>query len=185
MTHDIIYQRAETDEVLREILMLQQQNLPMELSASEKEKEGFVTVHHSFEILKKMNDHCPHIIAVHHTKVVGYALCMLKDFKNDIPVLIPMFSEIDSALNLIQKSHLKYLVMGQVCVAKAYRGLGIFRGLYTFMKTALEPSFDAVITEVDVKNTRSSNAHKAIGFEMLKNYTSNGKSWELIIWNWG
>ena len=182
--HDIIYRTASTVEDLRQILKLQQENLPQALSSTEKEAEGFLTVHHSFEILKRMNDRCPHIIATHDNRVVGYTLCMLEEFKNDIPVLVSMFTEIDNTLRMLQKSHLKYLIMGQVCVAKAYRKQGIFRGLYEFMRTGLNPVFDAVITEVDAENVRSSNAHKAVGFEMLKTYTSKGKHWELIIWNW-
>lgn len=184
MKPHITYQSAETDTVLKDILKLQQQNLPLTLPESEKEKEGFVTVHHSFELLKRMNDRCPHSIAIHQTKVVGYALCMLKDFSSDIPVLTPMFHEIDTALTRLQESDLNYLVMGQICIAKEYRKLGIFRGLYEYMKTTLKDTFNAVITEVDIRNTRSSNAHKAIGFEVLKNYVANTQEWELMIWKW-
>lgn len=131
-----------------------------------------------------MNDRCPHIIAKHNSKVVGYILCMVGDFRDDIPVLIPMFTEIDAALALSQENDLNYVIMGQVCIAKAYRKQGIFRGLYAFMKTELKHDFDAVITEVDAENTRSSNTHKAVGFEMLKIYTSGKQEWELIIWRW-
>ena len=52
------------------------------------------------------------------------------------------------------------------------------------MKDELSKEYDAIITEVDVLNTRSSQAHKAVGFEILKNYSSNNQDWELIIWNW-
>jgi len=127
-----------------------------------------------------MHDACPHIVAKHHEKVIGYALCMLQKFKKEIPVLIPMFHEIDKEL-LLKKERINYLVMGQVCIDKAYRKQGVFRGLYHFMKQELNTSFDAVITEVDSANVRSSNAHKAIGFEELKTYTSNGQEWELIV----
>ena len=50
------------------------------------------------------------------------------------------------------------------------------------MKTELKRDFDAVITEVDAENTRSSNAHKAVGFELLKIYTFDQQKWKLIIW---
>lgn len=181
---DILYRRADTDEDLRAILNLQRKNLPRALSSAEKEKEGFVTVHHSFGILKSMNDRCPHTIAVHNPTLAGYALCMLREFKNDIPVLVPMFAEIDKALHRLGKSDLRYLIMGQVCIDKAYRKQGIFRGLYHFMKQELSSDFDAVITEVDAENTRSSAAHKAVGFELLTTYPSQGKNWELMMWEW-
>jgi len=70
--------------------------------------------------------------------------------------------------------------MGQICVAKSVRGKGVFRGLYSYMAQELKNDFDAIITEVDTKNIRSSNAHKAVGFKVIKNYTSNNQLWEII-----
>ena len=86
LKNNITYQRAKTTEELHQILALQQKNLSQHLSAEDKETEGFVTVKHSFDILKQMNDVCPHIIAKEHNDVIGYALCMTKDFKSKIPI---------------------------------------------------------------------------------------------------
>ncbi|MCF7559739.1 GNAT family N-acetyltransferase [Sabulilitoribacter multivorans] len=177
---DVAYCRTTTDEELRQILKLQEQNLKEVLSSQEKHQEGFVTLKHSFDILKKMNDACAHCVAKHEGKVVGYALSMLQNFKNDIPLLVPMFNEIDKALEEKNLSR-HYIAMGQVCVDKNFRGQGVFRGLYNYMANQLRGDFDAIITEVDTKNIRSSNAHKGIGFEALKNYTSNNRHWEVII----
>ena len=127
-----------------------------------------------------MHDVCPHIIAKHNKNVIGYALCMLQGFKKDIPVLVPMFTEIDKELSA-KKQPLNYLIMGQICIDKKYRKQGVFRGLYAAMKQELQGSFDAIITEVDSANIRSSNAHKAVGFKELKKYTSNHQEWELIV----
>lgn len=173
---NITYQRAKTIEDLNQILELQQRNLPKNLSSSEKESEGFVTVTHSFKLLKQMNDACPHIIAKHNGCVIGYALCMTTNFKAKIPVLIPMFNEIESVIS----KHLNYVVMGQICIDKTARGQGVFRSLYQFMAQELKNDFKAIITEVDIKNTRSLNAHKAVGFTPLKNYTSDNQVWEII-----
>ncbi|MDG2193434.1 MAG: GNAT family N-acetyltransferase [Polaribacter sp.] len=180
MQKTIHYQRTKNDEELKEILVLQEKSSPQNISPLEKKEEGFVTVQHSLTLLKKMHDACPHIVAKHHEKVIGYALCMLPKFKKEVPVLIPMFHEIDNEL-LLKKEPINYLVMGQICIDKTYRKQGVFRGLYHFMKQEVHNSFNAIITEVDVKNVRSSNAHKAIGFKELKTYTSNGQEWELIL----
>jgi len=59
-----IYKRAEAIEELNQILELQYANIPSVISREEKAKEGFVTVHHNFEVLKAMNDKCAHVIAV-------------------------------------------------------------------------------------------------------------------------
>ena len=177
---NITYHRATTTEELNQILKLQEQNLRHLISEEQKRVEGFVTLKHDFETLKKMNDACPHCIAKQGNKVVGYALSMLQDFKDEIPLLQPMFHEIDTTLKN-QKGSLNYIAMGQICVDKNYRGKGIFRGLYTYMASELKQEFNAIITEVDTKNNRSSNAHKAVGFEVLKNYKSNNQLWEIIV----
>ncbi|WP_241664811.1 GNAT family N-acetyltransferase [Seonamhaeicola maritimus] len=178
MKSGITYQKALTDDELYQILKLQKTNIISSITEEEKQKEGFVTVQHSFGILKAMNNKCAHSIATHESKVIGYALSMTDDFKEEIEVLKPMFEEIDNSL----EGDTSYIVMGQICIHKAYRGQGVFRGLYNFMRQELKEKFDAIITEVDIKNQRSLNAHKAVGFGLLKKYAFNNQDWELIIW---
>ena len=177
--NEIIYCRASTDEELNQILRLQKQNLPRALSSSEKENEGFVTVDHTFEILKQMNDYCPHVIAKDGNQVVGYTLCMHPKFADEIDILKPMFIEIEKIL----PANSKFMVMGQVCVDKHYRKRGVFRGLYSFMKQELKGTFYKIITEIDVKNIRSLNAHLAIGFTVLKEFYSDNTDWVMVSLN--
>ncbi|WP_347923529.1 GNAT family N-acetyltransferase [Pontimicrobium sp. SW4] len=180
MKLEVQYKRAETEEELHQILELQRNNILSKISDNEKQREGFVTVHHTFEVLKAMNDKCPHILAKKANKVIGYALCMLEEFKNDIEVLQPMFQQIDSCL----KNNKSYIVMGQICIDKAFRKQGIFKGLYNYMKRELQTNFDLIVTEVDEENTRSLNAHYAVGFKLLHTYKSNQQDWALIYWNY-
>ena len=172
----ISYERVSSDEELEQILVLQRKNLPAIISSEEKVKEGFVTVSHTFEILKKMNTACAHIIAKSDDKVVGYALCMHPKFANEIHVLQPMFDEIDSIEPTIEN----YIAMGQVCIDKAFRKKGIFRKLYETMQVSIRPEFDTIITEVDAKNSRSLQAHYGIGFTDLKTYSVGGQDWKVI-----
>lgn len=177
----IAYCRAQSDTELYEILQLQKQNLSQHISPLEQENEGFVTVHHTFDILHKMNEVCNHCIAKVDDKVIGYALCMDPLFKDEIAILTPMFQQIDDSL-IDRDPHLtNYIVMGQICIDKAYRKKGVFRGLYNFMKEELKSEYSCIITEVDAKNSRSSKAHKAIGFELLKTYVMDAVLWELVL----
>ncbi len=173
----VSYKRAGTKYELQQILELQQYNLSTYLSEEECLREGFVTISHSFDLLKKMNDVCPHIIAKDENKVIGYALCMHPQFSEEIDLLKPMFQ----ALRTIFSKHEKYIVMGQICIAKDYRKMGIFRSLYHTMKEVLEPEFKSIVTEVNRSNQRSLNAHYSIGFRHLKTHKSKGRSWELIV----
>lgn len=170
----IEYTPATTAEELVQIMSLQKMNLKSAISELEMAHEGFVTVSHDLELLKRMNDVCSHILAKDRDKVVGYALSMDPGFNKEIPVLQPMFDE------LKKRNIHDFLVMGQICVAKTHRKQGIFRGLYAAMKKAAYPKYATIITEVDTSNTRSLGAHVAIGFKKIGTYHSLGQNWELI-----
>src|SRR5262245_53012884 len=122
----IIYTTAESENDLKGILSLQKINLPRGLTKDEIQTQGFVTVDHSFEQLARLNDYEKHIIGKDNEKVIGYLLAMTKRSRHEIPVLIPMFELFDSISYNGQKiSAYNYLVVGQVCIDKAWRGQGI------------------------------------------------------------
>ena len=170
------YTRASKKKELEDILELQKKNLPNHLTKQEIKKEGFLTISHTLDLLTRMNAVYPHIIAKSNTKLVGYALCMHPSFSKEIPLIQPMFRETRSILS----KDASFMVMGQICVDKKYRGQGIFRGLYTAMKNTVSENFNYIITEVDSTNIRSLNAHYAVGFTLLKTYSADAKEWKLI-----
>lgn len=172
----IHYKSASTIEELNQILALQLENLPGAVSEEEQILEGFVTVHHTFDLLKRMNDVCAHIIAIFKGKVVGYSLCMHPKFGDEIEVLQPMFAEIKKVVTDGEN----FMVMGQICIDKEYRKRGVFRKLYETMLKEIQPQFNTIITEVDLKNSRSLKAHYAVGFKLLSSYHSGGQDWVLI-----
>lgn len=172
----VYYKQAETLKELKQILKIQTENLPNALTKHAMENEGFVTVSHTLELLIKMNTAFPHTIATYKDSVVGYALSMSKDFGAEIEILKPMFKKISEVY-----SDNSYIVMGQICITKDYRGKGLFRGLYSAMRDFTKEKFNAIITEVDTKNVRSINAHKAIGFRELTRYEADDHEWSLIV----
>ncbi|WP_062053946.1 GNAT family N-acetyltransferase [Aquimarina longa] len=176
----IIYTRASFSKELQQILTLQYNNLPVSISKTEKEREGFVSVQHDLTTLTKMNDQQPHIIAKDEDNVIGYALCMTQEFKNEIDILKPMFLKIDTQL----ETNVSYVIMGQICVDKAYRKQGVFRGLYYKMRIELHEKYDVLITEVAANNLRSLQAHHAIGFKTWITYEVNNIKWHIIRWDW-
>lgn len=172
----ITYTTSKSNEELMQILELQKRNLQENLEDEEKVLQGFVTVKHSLEILQQMNNTCPHTIAKQNNKVIGYALSMTKNFASDIDVLKPMFLEISKTIK-----EENYIVMGQICIDKEYRGIGVFRGLYKHMaEEVCKSNYDIIITEIDVKNERSLNAHKNIGFKNRKDYFFENKNWRIV-----
>lgn len=171
----IEYKSTSSSKEIEEIIQLQQDNLFENVSEEERTQQGFVTVKHSFDQLMLWHENKPHTIAVGEGKVIGYAISMLHEYREEVPVLVPMFEKIDQNIS----SDLKYIVMGQICIHKDYRGKGIFRGLYQKMQEVCV-DYDWIITEVDTTNQRSIKAHKAIGFQELISYESQNQTWSLI-----
>ena len=174
---------ASADEI-RQILALQEQNLARNISTETLESQGFVTVEHTVELLEKMNAAVPQTIAKDGAAVVGYALVMTKESRTDIPVLEPMFARLPQ-INYQGKvlSEYRFYVMGQICIAEAYRGKGVFELLYNGQKKQLTGQYDLCVTEVSARNKRSLKAHQRIGFQSVMEYTApDGEAWHVLVW---
>jgi len=181
MSTEISYGTADTDLDLQQILALQAENLSTNISGEVAKKEGFVTVQHDFGLLKRMNTPYPHTVATANGKVVGYTLVMLRSFAAEIPVLLPMFDRINEAVfDGVKLGDSRYFIMGQVCIAKEYRGQGVFAGLYQKMAEAMAPDFDFIITEIATRNLRSIRAHRKVGFRPVMVY-DDGEEWEVDV----
>jgi L-amino acid N-acyltransferase YncA len=182
----ITYTVANSKSDLEGILTLQKANLAKGLSREEIESQGFVTVSHTYELLKKLNDYEKHVIAKDGEKVAGYLLAMTQDTKHDIPVLIPMFGIFDSIIYRGKKvSEYNYLVVGQVCIDKAYRGQGILDHSYEKYREMYKGKYDFAITEIASTNTRSLKAHSRIGFKEIHSYVDpENTTWIVVLWDW-
>lgn len=178
------YSAAQSEFDLESILSLQLSNLPSHISKTEAAEQGFVTVHHSLDILQAMNERYGHSLAWENNQLCGYALVMEKKFRDEIPVLFPMFELLDGIVWRGKPlAEWRYFVMGQICVAKAYRGTGVFAGLYHNLRARLSPSFDLVVTQISARNPRSVRAHEKTGFEVLHEYTApDGEHWLVVGW---
>jgi ribosomal protein S18 acetylase RimI-like enzyme len=182
----IIYKTADKQSELEGILSLQKINLTESLSTEEVQSQGFVTVNHTYEQLKKLNDYEKHIIAKDGDKVIGYTLAMTQNSKSDIPILIPMFNIFNEVMYAGKKINAyTYIVVGQVCIDKAYRGQGIVDNCYTAYKKHYRNKYDFAITEIADTNVRSLNAHYRIGFKEIETYKGpDSTKWVIVLWDW-
>ena len=182
----ISYTISKTEDEIAGILALQEANLSVVLSPSEIQSQGFVTVTHSREELTRLNDIENHIIAKDGDKVIGYVLAMTKASASALPVLEPMFEVFDEIFyrNKLVSAY-QYLVVGQVCIDKQYRGQGVFDQLYSAYKNRFQSKYDFAITEIAVKNLRSQRAHQRIGFEEIHRYLAPDQTeWSIVLWDW-
>lgn len=170
------YRPARTDEELLQILALQQANLYNRVSPDIRKREGFLKIQHTLPLLRKMQASGPQIIALCGDELAGYALCMHPSLEGDIPDLKPLFDFLRRKL----PAGFEFRVMGQVCVASAFRHQGHFRKLYHTLFDMCRPL--PIITEIASVNTRSLEAHGAIGFRRLGSHQESDLQWEVVIW---
>lgn len=182
----IIYTRSSTDVELAEILALQKINLKANITENEISSQGFLTVSHTLNDLKTLNNFENHLIIKDEEKVVGYILAMTEYSKYDIPILIPMFEVFDKIKYMGKLiSAYNYIVIGQVCIDKNYRGKGILSKAYDAYRKYFSKKYDFAITEISTSNTRSLHAHKKAGFRGIYTYIdSNNIEWSVVIWDW-
>jgi ribosomal protein S18 acetylase RimI-like enzyme len=170
---------------VRDILELQAANLPTALSPATMASQGFVTVRHDASVLQRMNDAAPAIVAKAGGRVVGYALVMPRAFAAEVPILGPLFERLRdlSWRGVPLDENPRWFVMGQICVASAYRGRGIVDAMYRALAGTYGARFDFTVTEVAARNTRSLRAHARAGFETLQVYpdATTGEEWHVIV----
>jgi hypothetical protein len=172
---------AQNDDELRGILALQRANLKSSLSPAEIAEQGFVTLVHTLDVLRRMHELAPSVVAKSGDTVVGYALTMLVEARPLVPQLEPMFDEIERATwHGAPLARRRFYVMGQICVARAFRATGLFAALYAEHDARYGDRFDCLVTEISTSNVRSARAHARVGFEPVACYRHAGDDWSVV-----
>tara|TARA_R100000935_G_scaffold15475_1_gene31028 strand:- start:3100 stop:3678 length:579 start_codon:yes stop_codon:yes gene_type:complete len=185
-TSQILYKRCNTQEEILGILKLQKKNLFSTITQEQSKADGFLTCTHTMDLLEKWNEITPHIIAIKNKTVLGYLLGMPSEASEDMPILRPMFQMFDEVeYNDKTISSYNYIVVGQVCIAKEYRGKGLLYNLYQLYLKVYKYKFDFAITEIAARNKRSLQAHLNNGFKQIFQYrSSEGEEWCIVILDW-
>lgn len=111
---------------------------------------------------------------------------MLKEFSIKLPVLTPLIDVVEElSYGEVALRNATYFVMGQICVAKSYRGQQVFAGLYKHLREQMQPHYTYVVTGVAQRNTRSIRAHTKVGFTSILKFTApTGEKWDILLWDW-
>jgi GNAT superfamily N-acetyltransferase len=177
----LVTSRAE----LEEILALQRENLREHVPPAEAQAQGFVTVAHTLDALERMHALAPSVIAREGGQLAGYALVMPVEARSFVPTLEPMFQLFESLTWHGQPlGQYRYYVMGQVCVARAFRGQGVFDALYREHRARYADRYQLCVTEIATRNLRSMRAHARVGFELLTTYRDALDEWAVVVWDW-
>lgn len=181
----IIIKRVADFNELEGIKKLQEENLKRNLPGNEAETEGFVTAEYSIEFLETLHKAGPSIIAKDSDHVVGYALVADKSIRNQHELLSDLFNCIDRiTFNGVSLKEARYVVVGQLCVAKNYRGLGLVQRMYREFKNSLAGEYDYCLTDVAENNPRSLKVHLKSGFQVVDSIPYGGLKWNIVLWDW-
>lgn len=181
----IIIKRVTEFSELEGIQKLQKRNLKANLSLAETETEGFVTAEYTIEFLQKMHEAGASIIAKDDDMVVGYALVASPKVRNEHELLAGLFTAIDKSAfggKLLKDSD--YVVVGQLCVSKQYRGMRIVDQMYEYYRECLSDTFDYCITDIDQANPRSLKVHMRSGFQVINTLQYKEAKWDIVLWDW-
>lgn len=181
----ICIKRVNREAELEGILDLQAANLRKNLAEEEAAREGFLTAEYDLDFLRRMNQAEPSVVAVVGDRIVGYALVATQEIREGNPLLADLFHQIDQ-LEFRGESlrRIPYVVVGQLCIAKGYRGLGLVGRLYRHFRESLEGRYACAITDVARSNVRSLKAHWNTGFRTIHTISFDGLEWEVILWDW-
>ena len=167
------------------IAALQHANLRKNISAEEAAGQGFLTAEYSLELLHKMHEVEPAVIATEGKEIAGYALVATKAIRHDHPLLADLFDAIDRLyFNDTALVNANYVVVGQLCVGKAFRGQGLVKKIYNHFRDSLAGRYVYCITDVATTNLRSLKAHKQAGFQVINHTEYAGVGWEVVLWDW-
>jgi ribosomal protein S18 acetylase RimI-like enzyme len=181
----LVVARVSSQRELDEVLELHKANFVANLSEEEKSAEGFVTAAYNSETLKVMHDLHPAVIAKDGDTVVGYILVVSKAYYGKHKLL-------DELMDAIDRLHYKgrlladvpYVLCGQLCVAKGYRGQGIVQKMYSHFQQQLSGEFAYCLTDVASTNPRSLKAHLKSGFQVIDSTAYDGVTFDIILWDW-
>ena len=178
-------QLVNTTAELVGVQQLQRKNLRKEIGETEALSQGFLMAEFDMPFLNAMQAASPAVIAKDNDEVVGYALVATQAVRDLHPLLADLFNQIDQlTFQGIALQSANYVVVGQLCVAKEYRGQGLVQGLYNYFRESLQSHYQFGITDVAQANQRSLKAHIKTGFQVIHSIEYGGIGWDIVLWDW-
>ena len=172
------YKRAQSEEDFRQIVELQNKNLPRALSAVEI-KDGFLSGEFTIEQFQAMNSDLCVMTCFDDDYFCGFLVASSINFNKQFPLpnaMIDCFSKVSYKGKLL--TEYKPFISGPGCIDKNYRGKGIFTNLVQTVLNFLaqQPSPpDLRVALVSTENPRSINAQKKIGMDEVGQFEFNNK----------
>lgn len=181
----ITVQRVTQEAELGAIRALQSANLRKHVSDTEASDQGFLIAEYSVEFLRQMHACHPSIIALDGDQLAGYALAASRKVRSGHPLLDDLCKQIDGLSYRHRRlGDSNYVVVGQLCVAKPYRGKGLVQRMYHMFRESLQTEYEYCITDIARANARSLQAHLRTGFQVIHSIHFEELEWDVVLWDW-
>lgn len=168
------YRRASAADYVQ-ILDLQSANYVGNLTEAERQ-QGFLSAQFTAEQTALIAEDLGTTVALVGGQIAGFVCAFRKEFPTGSPVIAQMLSSYDT-LRFEDRplSSFASYIYGPVCIARAYRGRGLLRGLYETQRSGLAGKFDIGVAFVSRSNPHSLSAHtKGLAMSEAGDFTALG-----------
>ena len=181
--NNLVFRRAETDRDFQKIFELHNKNTVSSLS-DEDLKDGFLSGEFTLDKFRAMNDSICIMTCFSGNDLCGYHIASTPEFNQTSPLLMQMMQQFDKIIYKGKPlAEYECFMAGPSCIAKEYRGLGIYpqliSSLFDFLKVTQNPS-RLRISFASESNPRSLNAQKKIGCEIIGEFIFNSSKFMIL-----
>ena len=183
MLENVILEIAKTSDILG-ILDLQELYLVSNLSEEEK-VAGFVTTPFTIPLLEYVISQNGIFIAKLNDKIIGYAFAASWDFFSQYPIfeymisLFPRYKFRDFELSTTNSFQ-----YGPVCIHKNYRGQGLIKILFEFMRIHTLKKYSLSVTFINKINIPSTKAHvEKLKWTIIDEFSFNNNEYIVLAYD--
>ena len=185
MAHPLVATSVTSSEELLRIEALNAENLKPGLPAEEIARQGFLTWRYDFNLLQQLHAYAPSVICKSGPEVAGYALTTPREsaaVHRELSLMLDKINDLPYDGRPLREH--SYYVMGQLCVAKPYRGRSVVEMMYELHRYVYSSRFDMMVLTISTENTRSVRVHERIGFTDIHVYNDHFGAWKVCVWDW-
>jgi hypothetical protein len=165
-----------------DIIELQNANTPDQLTEEEK-KQGFVVSSMTEETLDSINRNLGVLVAVEDEKLAGF-VCLATT--NPLPghsVVKAMYESFPTQIfNDKKLTDYRVFIYGPVLINSNWRGKGILKKLFTFVKDFTEKDYDLGAAFINDRNPHSFAVHvQGLGMTALTPFSYKDETFQLVV----
>lgn len=183
MLKNILLEIANTSDISG-ILELQELYLVSNLDDDQK-KSGFVTTPFTVNLLKEVVANQGIFIAKSNNKIVAYAFAASWAFYSQWPIfeyMISMFPRYK--FHNFDMNTITSFQYGPVCIHKDFRGQGLIKNLFEFMRINIVKKYPIAVTFINKINIPSTKAHvEKLKWTIIDEFSFNNNDYIVLAYN--